>query len=104
MGIFNMFGEQEHRTFNYKPIYYDKDKEEMKRRFGAVDGSRDKKIEEAKKDGTYVPGSYIKESMREENRRTRRTHANKAQNLIGLVGLLLIVVILFYIAKFYSLL
>ena len=48
MGIFNMFGEQEHRVFNYKPIYYDKDKEERRRRFGAVDGSLDREIEKAK--------------------------------------------------------
>ena len=29
---------------------------------------------------------------------------NKAQNIIGLVGLLLIFIVLFYIAKFYSIL
>ena len=72
--------------------------------FGAVDGSMEKEAEDAKEKGTYVPGSYIKESMREGSRRARRSHANKAQNLIGLVGLLLIVVVLFYIAKFYSML
>ena len=91
MGIFNMFGEQEHRVFNYKPIYYDKDKEE-------------RQIEKAKEEGTYVPGSYIKESMREGRDRRTRSHANKAQNIIGLVGLLLIFIVLFYIAKFYTLL
>ena len=80
MGFFNIFGEQEHRVFNYKPIYYDKEKEERKRMFGAVDGSLEKEKEKAKED------------------------ANKAQNIIGLVGLLLIFVVLFYIAKFYSLL
>ena len=104
MGLFNIFGEQEHRVFNYKPIYYDKKKDERKRMFGAVDGSRDREIEKAKEDGTYVPGSYIKASMREENRRVRRSHSNKAQNIIGLVGLLLIFIVLFYIAKFYSIL
>ncbi len=104
MGIFNMFGEQEHRVFNYKPIYYDKDKEERRRRFGAVDGSLDREIEKAKEEGTYVPGSYIKESMREGRDRRTRSHANKAQNIIGLVGLLLIFIVLFYIAKFYTLL
>ena len=104
MGLFNLFGESEHRVFNYKPIYYDKEKEEMKRRFGAVDGSREREIEKAKEDGTYVPGSYLKESMREGSRRVRRSHSNKAQNIIGLVGLLLIFIVLFYIAKFYTLL
>ncbi|MBQ3722297.1 MAG: hypothetical protein II851_01165 [Bacteroidales bacterium] len=104
MGIFNMFGEQEHRVFNYKPIYYDEKKEERKRMFGAVDGSLDREMEKAKEDGTYVPGSFIKESMREGRERRTRSHANKAQNIIGLVGLLLIFIVLFYIAKFYTLL
>ena len=104
MGLFNLFGETEHRVFNYKPIYYDKEKEEMKRRFGAVDGSREREIEKSKEEGTYVPGAYLKESMREGSRRVRRSHSNKAQNIIGLVGLLLVFIVLFYIAKFYTLL
>ena len=104
MGLFNLFGETEHRVFNYKPIYYDKEKEEMKRMFGAVDGSREREIEKSKEEGTYVPGAYLKESMREGSRRVRRSHSNKAQNIIGLVGLLLVFIVLFYIAKFYTLL
>ena len=104
MGLFNLFGETEHRVFNYKPIYYDKEKEEMKRMFGAVDGSREREIEKAKEDGTYVPGAYLKESMREGSRRVRRSHSNKAQNIIGLIGQLLIFIVLFYIANFYTLL
>jgi hypothetical protein len=42
--------------------------------------------------------------MHEGRERYTRSHANKAQNIIGLVGLLLIFVVLFYIAKFYTLL
>ena len=42
MGIFNFFGESEHRVFNYKPIYYDPDEERRKQMFGAVDGTFDK--------------------------------------------------------------
>ena len=53
MGLFNIFGEQEHRTFNYK--------------------------------------------------RTK-SPAGRAQNIIGLVGLALVVIVLIYIAKFYTLL
>ena len=104
MGFFNIFGEQEHRTFRYKPLYYDEEKEARKRKFGAVDGSREREIEKAKEEGTYVPGAYLKESMREGSRRVRRSHSNKAQNIIGLIGLLLIFIVLFYIAKFYTLL
>lgn len=100
MGIFNMFGEQEHRVFNYKPIYYDQEKEELRQKFGKVDGT----LEKEKEAGTYVPGSYIKGSLRDGNYRNSRSHTTKAQNIIGLVGLLLIVAVLFYIAKFYTLL
>ena len=72
MGFFNFFGDNEHRVFNYKPMYYDKEKEERMRRFRAVDGSMDKKDED------YVPGSYL--------------HG------------LLIVAVLYFIAKFYQML
>ena len=98
MGLFNFFGENEHRVFNYKPIYYDPAEEERKRRFGAVDGT----LEKEKKEGTYVPGSYIKGSFREGPR--TRTPMKRAQTIIGIISLLLIVVVLWYIAKFYSLL
>ena len=104
MGLFNMFGEQEHRVFNYKPIYFDPEKEKRRRMFGAVDGSLEREKEKAKEEGTYVPGAYLKESMREGRESRRRSHSNKAQNIIGLVGLLLVFIVLFYIAKFYTLL
>ena len=89
MGLFNFFGENEHRVFNYKPIYYDPAEEERKRRFGAVDGT----MEKEKAEGTYVPGSYIRGSFR-DGARTR----------IGIISMLLIIGVLFFIAKFYALL
>ena len=98
MGLFNFFGENEHRVFNYKPIYYDPAEEERKRRFGAVDGT----MEREKKEGTYVPGSYIRGSFREGAR--TRTPMKRVQTIIGIISLLLIVGILLYIAKFYSML
>ena len=98
MALFNFFGDNEHRVFNYKPIYYDPAEEERKRRFGAVDGSIDKE----KKEGTYVPGSYIRGSFREGTR--TRTPMKRIQTLIGIITLLLIAGMLWYIAKFYSLL
>jgi hypothetical protein len=98
MGLFNFFGENEHRVFNYKPIYYDPAEEERKRRFGAVDGS----MEKDKEAGTYVPGSYIRGSFRDGTR--TRTPLKRAQTIIGIISLLLIVGMLLYIAKFYSLL
>jgi len=100
MGVFNIFGEQEHKVFDYKPVYYDKAEDERKQKFGKVDGSLDRE----KKEGVYTPGSYIKGSMRDGRYQRTRTSANKAQNIIGLVGLVLIAVVLIYIAKFYTLL
>ncbi len=119
MGIFNFFGDQEHKVFDYKPMYYDKDKEELRRKFGSVDGGASagkgsaagKGIVAGKADGGgkegregYVPGSYIKGSMRGGNYQKTRSSSNRAQNIIGIIGLLLVAVVLFYIAKFYTLL
>jgi len=100
MAIFNFFGEQQHRVFNYKPIYYDPEKEELKRKFGAVDGSKDRDAK--KEDGTYVPGSYIHGSFRDGNyKRTRG--GSRAQSIIGLVGLLLFAFVMIYFTKLYAL-
>lgn len=100
MGLFNFFGESEHKVFDYKPIYYDKEKEELKRRFGAVDGSMDRDKEK----GTYVPGSYIKGSMRGGAYQRTKSHTSKTQTIIGIVTMILIVAVLFFIVKFYALL
>ncbi len=100
MGFFNFPGDQDHRTFNYKPIYYDKDEEERRQKFGKVDGTFDKEA----KEGKYVPGSYIKGSLRDGNYARRNTGSTTAQKIIGLVGLILLAVILIYFTKFYSIL
>ncbi|MCQ2149805.1 MAG: hypothetical protein MJY45_05610 [Bacteroidales bacterium] len=100
MGIFNFFGEQEHKVFDYKPIYYDKKADERKQKFGKVDGTFDKEIEE----GGYTPGSYIRGSFRDGNYRRTRSSSNRAQNIIGLIGLLLVAIVLIYIARFYTIL
>lgn len=105
MGMFNFFGESEHKVFDYKPIYYDKEKEELKRRFGAVDGSLGRKDnnEGGEKDA-YVPGSYIKGSMRDGAYQRTKSHTNKVQTIIGIITALLIFMVLFMIAKFYTML
>ena len=100
MGLFNFFGESEHRVFNYKPIYYDPKEEKRKQMFGAVDGTIDKEKEK----GTYVPGSYIKGSMRDGAYRRTRGHMGKTQTIIGIITMLLIVAVLYFIAKFYQML
>lgn len=97
MASFGWFGENEHRVFNYKPIYFDPEKEELRRRFGKVDGSLEGK------DTPYVPGSYLQGAFRDGNY-SRKKGTTKAQRFIGIIGLLLLVVAMIYITKFYSLL
>ena len=92
---FSLFGTQEHRVFNYRPRYYDPEKEALKEKFGRVDGSLEKE--------KYVPGSYIKGSFRNGNYQ-RTSGANKAQKIIGAIALVIFFIALIYIAKFYSLL
>ena len=58
--------------------------------------------EKEKAEGTYVPGSYIRGSFRDGAR--TRTPMKRAQTIIGIISMLLIVGMLLYIAKFYSLL
>lgn len=101
MALFNFFGETEHRVFNYKPIYYDPEKEALKKRFRAVDGTREK--EAHKEDGTYVPGSYVRGSMRDGRYKRTRSHASKAQSFIGLIGLLMFALAMIYFTKLYAL-
>lgn len=112
---FNFFGESEHRVFNYKPVYYDPEKEERKRLFGKVDGSLDSdagtptgddKAGGAETSGAnYKPGKYIYGSFRDGNyQRSRSTSSNKVQKIIGLVGLILFFIVLYYIARFYGIL
>jgi len=100
---FGLFGDTEHRVFNYKPIYYDPEKEERRQMFGHVDGTFEKEAQEAKEKGTYVPGSSIRGSFRGGNY-ARKRGGNRAQSIIGLVGLIMVVVILIYFSKFFQLL
>ncbi len=94
---FSFFGESEHRVFNYRPRYYDEEKEALKEKFGEVDGSREQEK------SAYVPGSYIKGSMRGGNYKKTKG-SNKAQKIIALVGLLLFFVVLVLMVKFFALL
>lgn len=97
---FGFFGEQEHRVFNYKPRYYDPEKEKRREMFGEVDGSAQK----AREEGTHAPGSSIRGAFRDGNYKRTRGNGTRMQAIIGIVTLVLIVVVLIYITKFYSLL
>jgi len=88
---FGIFGEPEHRVFNYRPRYYDPEKEAVKEKFADVDGTAEKK--------EYVPGTYLKGAFRRENR--YRTVTSRTRTIASLLGLLMVIVILIYIAKIY---
>lgn len=93
---FSFFGRQEHRVFNYRPRFYDPEKEERRQMFGDVDGTSGKKE-------SYSPGSYISGSFRDGNyQRTRE--ANRYQRIIGVVALILAFAVIYLIAKYYPLL
>jgi hypothetical protein len=106
MGIFNFFGSGEHKVFDYKPIYYNKEEDERKRMFGAVDGSlrkeEDRKQADAK--GGYVPGSYLKGSFRGGNYQRTRQVDRRVHTIVGIITMLLVFIILIFIAKFFTLL
>ena len=104
MGFFTFPGQQEHRKFNYRPIYYDKDEEERRQVFGKVDGRLDAEKEKEKENGEYKAGSYIRGSFRDGNYARRGDAAGSIQKIIGIVGLILLAVVLIYLCKFYLLL
>ena len=89
---FGFFGTPEHRTFNYRPRYYDPEKEELKDMFGKVDGSREKEV--------YAPGSLIKGSFRNGNYKNT-TGSTRAQKIAGLIALILAFVVIFLIAEYW---
>ena len=90
---FGFFGTPEHRVFNYKPRYYDEEKDELRKKFGKVDGSLEGKDKE------YVPGSYLKGSFMDGNYQRQKSEGSRMQKLIGMVALLLAIVALIFIAK-----
>jgi len=100
---FGFFGTPQHREFNYKPTYYDPEKEALKERFGDIDGRNAKEGESTETSkSTYVPGQYIKGSLTDRAYRKERG-ANPAQKILGAVALLLAFAVIYLIAKFYPL-
>ena len=104
MGFFTFPGQQEHRKFNYRPIYYDKNEEERRQVFGRVDGRLDAEKEKEKETGEYKAGAYIRGAWRDGNYAKRDDGATAAQKIIGIVGLILLAVVLIYLCKLYLLL
>lgn len=92
---FNFFGKQEVRRFNYKPRFYDPEKEERRRKFG------DHSKEAA--DKPYVPGKHLKGSFRDGNY-SRTEEIGKNQKAIGVLTTILLFTVIFLIVKYYPIL
>lgn len=92
---FGFFGTPQHREFNYKPVYYDPEKEARKERLERL-GENAKDVDEK----PYVPGMYVKGSITDRNYRVERG-ANKAQKVLGAVALVLAFAVIWLIAKYY---
>ena len=104
MGFFTFPGQQEHRKFNYRPIYYDKDEEDRRQVFGKVDGRLDAEKEKELENGEYKAGSYIRGSFRNGNYARRDSGMNSALRIIGIIGLILLALVLIYLCKFFFML
>lgn len=91
---FSFFGKQEVRKFSYKPRFYDPEAEERREKFG--DFTKEKKE-------TYVPGQYMKGSLRDGNYRQTKD-LSKNQKLLGAVSLLLLFAIIFLLWKYFPVL
>lgn len=115
---FSLFGENEHRQFNYKPRYYDVEAEERRKFFGehpeieeladedTIDGqNKDAReaMESGKKNVQHKPGRYISGSFRDGHYQRTAVDTSKAQRIIGIISLVLIFIVFVYIAKFYGL-
>ena len=90
---FNFFGTQEVRKFNYRPRFYDPEKEERRRKFG--DHSAEKK--------PYVPGQHIKGSLRDGNY-SRTEEIGRNQKFIAVITTFLLFAVIFLIVKYYPIL
>ena len=89
---FNFFGKQEVRKFNYRPRFYDPDKEERRRKFG------DHSKEAA--DKPYVPGKHLKGSLRDGNY-SRTEEVGKNQKFVGMITTVLLFTVIYLIVKYY---
>ena len=93
---FKFFGTQEVRKFNYKPRFYDPEVEERRKKYG--DFTKPKEEEQE-----YVPGKYVKGSLRDGNYQ-RRQEVNRNQKNIGVVTMLLLFAVVYLIYKYFPIL
>ncbi len=95
---FSFFGNRQPRKFQYRPRYYDPDKEELEQRKRMMLGD---KYEESK-DGEYKPGQYIRDMRLRRGivaDRQRRERKMRRRQWIIVLALALLLFMLWYLFK-----
>lgn len=92
---FNFFGTQEVRKFNYKPRFYDPEKEERRKKYGDFT----KPAEEKK----YVPGQHVKGYFREGNYQ-RTEDVSRNQKVLGIITMALLFAVVYLLFKYFPIL
>jgi t-SNARE complex subunit (syntaxin) len=93
--ILRFFKLPKHRTFNYKPRYYDPIKDEVQERVKLIE----QEMSEGKE---YTPGANIRGNMKRQLRSSRtEVKKNRGQMLIiRLVLMLIIFLVLYFVQRF----
>lgn len=96
--ILRFFKLPKHRTFNFKPRYYDPIKEEVQERVRLIE----QEVNADKDKDKYVPGSSIRGGIKRQFQSSRKeVKKNKTQRLlIRLVLIAIIFLILYFIQKY----
>lgn len=96
--IFRFFKLPKHRTFSYKPRYYDPIKDEVNERKRIIENEMKAQQDEE----GYVPGATIRGNMRRQIRTTRAdAKKNRVQSLVvRLLIIVLIFCILYFVQKY----
>lgn len=93
---FGFFYVPKHRTFNYKPVFYDERKEELQERIKAA--------EQAKSE-TYVPGTSIRGSFKKSREVSRKgVKYTPVMRFISVVTIAAFIAALVYMCNMFGLL
>lgn len=94
---FKFFGTQEVRKFNYRPRFYDPEKEARRKMFG------DHSAKNTDSSGQYVPGQLVKGSLR-DGKYSKTEEVAKNQKYIGMITLILLFCAIYLIYEYFPLL
>ena len=89
---FSFFGKQEVRKFNYRPRFYDPEAEERRKKYGDFTKPKEKE--------GYVPGQYVKGSLRDGNYKETED-VTKNQKYLGMLTLILMFAVVFALFKYF---